>query len=171
MLVRKADDLVKHRECIPKSTISLLSNNMQSIRFKHDILFLCDTGEVIRHILYLNSIKVKYLTTGKNSRKNFMLFCGRENKNCIGRRFFQRFQKRIESCLRKHVYLVNNIDFIFPDLWRNSHLFNQATDIIHRIIRRRIQFVDTKRIPLLKRFTALASTAGFYLRRDLLTIY
>src|SRR5690606_11222852 len=149
------NNLIKHGQCIPKSTISLLRNNVQSIRFKRYFFLLCNGSEMIRHILYLDPVKVKYLTTGKNSGENFMFFCRCQDKNSIRRWFFQSFQKCIESRLRKHVHLVNDIDFVFTSLRRDSYLFNQATDIVHRVIRCRIQLVNTEGISLLKRFTAL----------------
>src|SRR5690606_19520612 len=132
---------------------------------------LCNGSEMIRHILYLDPVKVKYLTTGKNSGENFMFFCRCQDKNSIRRWFFQSFQKCIESRLRKHVHLVNDIDFVFTSLRRDSYLFNQATDIVHRVIRCRIQLVNTEGISLLKRFTALTSATGFYLFADLCTVY
>src|SRR5690606_18092399 len=63
-----------------------------------------------------------------------MLFGGGEDKNGMLGRFFQGFQKSIESRCRKHVHLIDNIDFVFSDLWRDSHLINQTSDVVHRII-------------------------------------
>ncbi|MCY1523944.1 hypothetical protein D9M68_588580 [compost metagenome] len=63
-----------------------------------------------------------------------MLLGGREDKDRIGRWFFQCFQKCIERIGRKHVYLINNIDLIFSGLRRNANLFNKAPDIINRIV-------------------------------------
>src|SRR5690606_5838492 len=141
ILIRATDNLVKHGQCIPKPTISLLRNNVQPIRFKSYILLLRNGSQVTRHIVYFDPVKIKYLTTRKDSRKDLVFFCCCKDKNSIRRRFFQCFQKRIESRLREHMHLVNYINLVFTSLWRDTNLFNQATDIVHRVIRRRIQFV------------------------------
>ena len=38
--------------------------------------------------------------------------------------------------------LVNNEDFVFTDWRRDTHLVDQGTDIVHRVIRGGIQFMD-----------------------------
>ena len=44
-----------------------------------------------------------------------MGFCGRENKNDMRRRLFQRFSKSIEGRGREHVHFINDVDFLEPE--------------------------------------------------------
>ena len=59
-----------------------------------------------------------------------------------------------------HVNLIDNIDFIFARLRRNTHLFDQCPNIIHRIIRGGIQFVDIERTLFIKRTARFAFIAS-----------
>ena len=58
------------------------------------------------------------------------------------------------------MYLVDNIDGVLTDLRRNAHLVNERTDIVHRVVRCRIQFVDIERSLLVERPAGLAFVAG-----------
>ena len=75
-----------------------------------------------------------------------MFFCSSKNEFSIRWRFFQSLEKCIECCLRKHVDLVYDIDFIFSDLRRYSNLIDEVANIIDRIIGSRIQLIDIKRV-------------------------
>ena len=63
-----------------------------------------------------------------------MLLRRGQDENSMTGRFFQRFQKRIECRSRKHVYLVDDINLILANLWRNTHLLHQLTNIVHRLL-------------------------------------
>ena len=67
-----------------------------------------------------------------------MHFCGCQNKDDIGRRFLQCFQKRIERSDGKHMNLVNNINLVFPFCRRIIHLFDNLPDTVHAIVGCRI---------------------------------
>ena len=47
------------------------------------------------------------------------------------RRFFKRFEKRIEGCRGKHVNFVDDIDFVFALRWREVDLVAQVAEIVH----------------------------------------
>ncbi len=63
-----------------------------------------------------------------------MGFCGGQNKNHIGGRFFQRFQQCIECPCGKHMNLINNIDFISAFRGRISHFLADFPDVIHTVV-------------------------------------
>ena len=54
------------------------------------------------------------------------------------------------------MYLVDDINGVLTDLRRNTHLINERTDVLNRVVRRRIEFVDVKRTLLVKGLATLA---------------
>src|SRR5690554_5003312 len=125
---------------------------------------------MLRDVLYLYPVKVKYLTTGKNSWDDLMFLRSRQNKNRILRRFLQSFQKSIESLDGKHVNLINDIDFVIALLRRIPHLVHQCTDIIYRVVGSRIQLIDVKRAVGIECLAGIADIAGFYVLGQVFTI-
>ena len=67
-----------------------------------------------------------------------MHFCRCQNKDDIGRRLFQCFQKRIERSNRKHMHLINNINLEFSFCRRIIDLFDNLPDTVHAIVGCRI---------------------------------
>ena len=76
------------------------------------------------------------------------------------RRLLQCFQESVESRLREHVHLINNINLITGTLRWYTHLLYQAADIVNRIVRGRIQLMNIKRITILERDARWALTAS-----------
>lgn len=75
------------------------------------------------------------------------------------RRFFQGFQEGVESRRRQHVHLVDDIHLVFANLWRDTYLFNQGTDVFDRVVGSGIQLMDIIRtlfVECLARFTFIA---------------
>ena len=68
------------------------------------------------------------------------------------------------------MHLVDNIDLILTNLWRNPNLIDQVPDIIHRIIRGSIKFEDIECKILVFHFIAvLIDLFGQYSRAGRLT--
>ena len=73
------------------------------------------------------------------------MFFGRgQNEFGIRGRFFQSLQESVESCRRKHVNLVDDIDLVLTDLRGNAHLLDKASDVFHRVVGGGIKFVDVE---------------------------
>ncbi|MNI42428.1 hypothetical protein D3C81_1847540 [compost metagenome] len=69
------------------------------------------------------------------------------------------------------MHLIYDIDFIFSSLRWYTYLINQVTDIVYGIIGCRIQFMNTERISILERLTAITCATGFGTCQDVFTIY
>src|SRR4051812_41653221 len=115
---------------------------------------------MIRHILNPDTVKIEDLASGQDRWEYLMLFGGRQYKDGIVRRFFQRFQEGVESCLRQHVHLIDDVYLIAAGLGWYAHLLYQAADIINRIIRSGIQLVNIERTAVLERYTRMAHAAS-----------
>ena len=58
------------------------------------------------------------------------------------------------------MYLVDDIDGVLTDLRRDTHLVDEVADVLHGVIRCRIQLVNVKRPLLIEGLTRLAFVAG-----------
>ena len=68
------------------------------------------------------------------------------------------------------MHLINNV-YLIPDrLRRNAYLLNQATDIIYRIVLRRIKFVNIKGVSVLKRLAGSTNPASLAVRLQVCTV-
>jgi len=159
--IGKADHLVKNRQSIAHTAIGFLGNNVQCFRFCRYIFPGSDIFQMFHHIGYRYAGKIIYLATRQNSRKNFMFLGSRQNKQGMVRRFFQRFQERIESGRAQHVHLIDDEYFIFTDSRRNTHLIDQRTDIVYRVVGCCIQFMNVIGTLFVESLTGFALVAGF----------
>ena len=89
-----------------------------------------------------------------------MLFGSCKDENYMCRRFFQCFEKSIESSLREHMYLVDDEDFVFSHLRRYSCLIHKTLDMLHSVDACSIKLENIKRPLLGKRFTTLTLATG-----------
>ena len=78
--------------------------------------------------------------------------CSQQNDHRILRRLLQCLQQRIESALREHMHLVDDIYAVLTNLWWDTHLVNQRTDVFHRVVGRCVQLVDIKRTLFVERY-------------------
>ena len=61
------------------------------------------------------------------------------------RRLLQRFQKRIERRLAQHVHLIDDVHFVFALLRRDPNLIDNAADVLHFVVGRRVKLKDVER--------------------------
>ncbi len=73
-IARKSRDHIKEREGIPKPSVSLLGDQLESLILGLYLFFLGDFLEMASHVLGFNPFKIKDLTARKNRRNNFVLF-------------------------------------------------------------------------------------------------
>ena len=74
---------------------------------------------MVSNFFHGHTTKVKTLTTGMNGRRNFVRVSSCQNKNYVSRRFFQSFQKCIESFRCQHMHFVDDINFV-PAIYRSK---------------------------------------------------
>ena len=75
-------------------------------------------------------------------------------------RLLERLEESVEGLKRKHMDLVDDVDAVTAYLRRDTDLFGQRTNIVHRVVRCGVQFVDIERAALVERPARLALVAG-----------
>ena len=58
--------------------------------------------------------------------------------------------------------LVNDVDLILSDLWGDSHLIDQTTDVFNGVVGSSVQFVDVERGVVVEGAARLAFVAGLH---------
>src|SRR5690554_815104 len=94
-----------------------------------------------------------------------MLLGGGKNKDGMRGRLLQSLEERVERGLREHVYLINNIHLVLANLWRDTHLVNQRSNIVDPVVRGRVQFMDIVRSLFVECYTRFACVARLVIGR------
>ena len=159
------NSLVEDRKRITHCTVSLMCYHMQGLIVDCNVLADCHHPKVLHNILDCDPVEIIGLATRKNCRKDLVFLSGRKNEYSMRRRFLQSLEKGIESRLRKHMHLVDDIYAIAAYLRRYAHLLHQCLDVLYTVIRRSIKLVDAVRPPFRKRKTRLTLSTWLHICR------
>ena len=69
---------------------------------------------------------------------------------------FQSFQEGIERCCREHMHLIDDKYRVLTNLRKDTHLLDKLADILHRVVRCSVEFVDIERTIFVERKTRIA---------------
>ena len=64
----------------------------------------------------------------------FVWFCRCEQELNMSWRFFENFEKCIECTSWEHMYLIDNVDFVFSNTWHELRMIDNRSYIINTII-------------------------------------
>ena len=132
------DTLIQKTQCVAHGTVRGFRDIFQRPFFHFHLLFFHQFPQPSGDRLYGDPAEIISLTAGQDRDRNLIGLRGRQYEDHIGRRFFQRLQKRVESSDRKHVNLVDNIDLVLAFRRRIRHLFPDFPDVVHTVIGRRV---------------------------------
>ena len=170
MSVGEAHHLIEDREGITHTTIRLLGDHVECLWLRLDPLARGDIGQVFHHVSNADAIEIINLTAGKDGREHLMLLRrGQDEERMMGR-LLQCLQESIESRCRQHVHLINDEYLVLADGRRDAYLIDQRTNIIHRVVARRIQLMDIIRALLVEGTARLAFVTSLPIRRRMQTV-
>ena len=66
-----------------------------------------------------------------------------EDRMC--RRFLESLEESVESCLRKHMNLIDDVYAVLSYLRRYAHLIHKGLDVLYTVVGSRIELMDTIR--------------------------
>ena len=145
VLAAEAHHLVKDGECVAQGAVGLLRDDIQGFGFGVDAFALGHKNQVLGDVVDGDALEVKDLAAREYGRDDFVLLSRGENELGIRGRLLESLQEGVEGRRREHVHLVDDVDLVLPDLGRNPHLVHKVTDVIHRVVRRRVEFVNVER--------------------------
>ena len=138
----KTHYLIEYGQGIAHTTVSFQCDDVQCLRFGGNTFFGSYIGQMCYGIFHTDAVEVVYLATRQDGWQYLMLFSSGKDKYGMAGRFFQCFQKSVESGSRQHVHLVNDVYLVFAYLGRDTYLFYQLPDIVYGIIGCSIQLVN-----------------------------
>ena len=97
--VCEAHHLVEDGQSITHTSVGLLGDDIQGFRFGFHMLLEGHAFQVFHHVADTDPVEIINLAAAQDRRKDLMLFSGRQDEDCMMRRFFQRFEEGIEGRL------------------------------------------------------------------------
>ena len=134
----KCRALVKKAQGIPHRTVRHLRDIPDSL-ILYVPLFLPDQfREPCGNGIYGDPLEIIPLAAAQDRNRNLVRLRRRQDKYHIFRRFLQRLKKRVKSPYRQHMNLINNIYLIPPFCRAVRYFLPDLADIIHAVVRRRV---------------------------------
>jgi hypothetical protein len=104
-------------------------------------------------------MQIKSLATAEDGWQNFLRLGRRKNKFHVLRRLFQRLQKRVERRRRKHVHLVDEIDFVTPFGRRIPNVLAQLAHVLDAVVTCAVDFDHVETVAASDLAAVVAHTA------------
>ena len=138
----EGDDLIKKGIGISHRTGGLSGDPEEGVVVRLDALVVSCCGEAFFDEIQTDELEEELLAAGTDRRRHFLQFGGCENEDHVGRRFFQRFEQRVERADRKHVDFVDDVDLVAAGLGRKEHFVLDLPDIIDPGVAGSVDFND-----------------------------
>src|SRR5262249_22932083 len=142
----KRDQLIEHRFGVAQAPFRAARDRVRCRWLQRDLFFFGNKLQVLRDEVRRDSVQIEPLTAAQNSWQNFLWLSGRENKFHMLGRFFQRLQERIERCRRKHVHLVDQINFVTALGRGITNVLPQLTHIFYAVVARSVDLDNVQTV-------------------------
>ena len=159
-LAAERNCLVEHRQRIAHTAISLLSDQVERLVVVGYALLCGDIFEVADAILDADTVEVEDLAARQDRGNDLMLLGCRQDENRVCGWLFESLQEGVERCCRQHMHLIDDVYAVATHLGRDTHLIGQRADILDRVVRCGVKFVDIERATLVERAARLALVAS-----------
>ena len=133
-LAAAAKALVQQGQRVPHGAVRQPGNEQARFPVQRSFFLLSHIFQSVGNVLGGNPMKVKPLAPGENGCRQFVDLRRGQNKQHMGRRFFQGFQQGVEGPLRQHMYLIDNIHPVPGGSGGKGRLFPELPDIVHAVV-------------------------------------
>ena len=100
---------IQNGQRIAQCTVGQTGDQFRTVRRKLQLFLTCNVFHPAGDILRPDAGKIVPLAAGKNGGGHLLDLSGCQNKDDVGRRFFQRFEQRIECRCGQHVHLIDDV--------------------------------------------------------------
>src|SRR6478609_12112887 len=114
---------------------------------------------MLRDQIRRDAMQIESLATAKDGGQNFLWLGRSEDEFHMLGRLLQRLQKRVERGRRKHVYLVDEIDFVTPFGRRIPNILAQLAHVLDAVVARAVDFDHVEAIAAGDLATVIAHAA------------
>ena len=160
----EGDRLVEEREGVAHGPVRLVGDHVQGLVIHRDPLLAGDAAQVAHDVRHADAVEIVGLAAAQDRREDLVLLRGGEDEDGVCRRLLEGLEEGVESRLREHVHLIDDIHRIASHLRRDLHLVHQGLDVVHAVVGRRIQFVDAVGVPFGERAAGVALAARLQVR-------
>lgn len=136
--------MIKETESITEGAATAFGDDSEGVGSDIDFFKFGNFGEVRGHDFGRGEMESIGLSTRGDGDGNFVGLGGGHDKDCMGGRLFECFEKGVEGGFRKHVDFVDNVDFVLAEAWGNDGFLAQISDIVDAVIGRGIDFDDVE---------------------------
>ena len=133
-LCRDACAGIQNGQRIAQGTVSQAGDQLRAVRCQFQVLFPGDILHPLCDVLRPDAGKIIPLAAGQDGGRHLLDLGGGQNKNDMGRRFFQRLEQRIEGRRGQHVHLVDDVYLILAGAGGVGSLIPQVADIVHAVV-------------------------------------
>ena len=136
----ESNRLIHQAQGIAHTALRSPRDQCDSARLEYDLLLLQHILQVARNQCGRQLFQVELQTTRQHGDRNFLRVGGGKDEFHMRGRFFQRLQHRVESALRQHVHLIDDVYLEAPAGRRVQRAFQQFAHVVHLGVRGGIQF-------------------------------
>ena len=123
--------LIKQGQRVTHRSFGCAGNHVQCLRVCINGLMRADAGQMGGQNIAVHTPQIKPLAARQDGDGHLANLGRGEDELYIVRRFFQRFQQRVEGTLRHHVNFVDDINLVARRHWPIADTFNDVAGIIH----------------------------------------
>ncbi len=134
--------LVEGGQRIPRSSLSVTSDDLDRIRVDVDAFALRNIREQLDKRRERHPAKVKALGTRHDRGEHLVRFRSREHEDDVVGRFLECLEQCVEGLSRQHVDLVDDIDLLAPTRRRKRNARQNLARLIHSGMTRRVHLED-----------------------------
>ena len=106
--------MIQEAQAISHTAVGGTGKNIQAFFIKTKALGTDNGLQLAADLLGRQQSQIELQAPRKNRRRQFLGVSGGQQKLHMGRRLFQRLQKRIETMPRQHMHLVNEVNLVLP---------------------------------------------------------
>ena len=134
--------LVQQGQGVAKPAVRPDRNEVRRVFRQGKIAFLGNIKKMVLDVLHGNPMEFIPLAAGQNGQGNLFRLRGGQNKEHMGRRFLQRFQKGVEGLLGEHVHFVDDVHLLPAHRRQSTHRLPQSPDFLNAPVGGRIDFIN-----------------------------
>ena len=161
----EGDHLVQQGDGVAQPALGIAGDEFNGGRLGLETFGLADVRQVGDHVAQWNPLEREALAAREDGSRDFVRLGGRQEKEGVGGRLFERLEQCVEGRRGQHVDFVNDVDLVLRLARRELHLFDQVAHIVHAGMRRRVNLNQVQRPPLGQAAADGALAAGPLVRR------
>ena len=133
---------------------------MQRLRLGVHAFLHSNAAQLARDLFRRQAAKAVVLAAAQDGRDDLLRLGGRQDKDHVLGRLFQRLEQRVEGRPAHHVRLVENVDLLAAAHGAQADLLAQFAYVVHAVVAGRVNLHHVRMVARTHRHAAFALAAG-----------